>query len=205
MSEATGARPRRRGKALESAIFEATLQELGDVGFLGFSMERVAERARTGKASLYRRWPTRTELVLAAVRHELPERIVPADQGSLRADLLAALMGMATELNGPLGQALRGVIADAMRSGPMHPASLSSGQSRQVMRTMADRAVARGELAAAALTDAQLDVAPTAVRHRFLSTGQVGERDVVAIVDEVVLPLWRSVTGAPGPDYRANG
>ena len=61
--------PRRRGEALFQAIYDATLAELVASGYAGMAMERVAARARTSKASLYRRWPSRAELVADAIRH----------------------------------------------------------------------------------------------------------------------------------------
>jgi AcrR family transcriptional regulator len=60
-------RPRRRGHALDKAILQATLVEIDMSGYAALSMERVAERARASKASLYRRWPSKVELVLAAL------------------------------------------------------------------------------------------------------------------------------------------
>ena len=67
------AETRRRGDALLGAIHAAVLDELADNGYAGLSIERVADRARTGKASIYRRWPTRMELVLDALDHTLPD------------------------------------------------------------------------------------------------------------------------------------
>jgi AcrR family transcriptional regulator len=100
--------PRRRGEALNAAIFRATLDELAEVGYAKLTMERVAERARTGKASLYRRWPSRMELAMDAVYHALPDPASPPDTGSLRGDLLALLRRNGELLAGPAGEALRG-------------------------------------------------------------------------------------------------
>ena len=83
--------PRRRGEILERAIYDATLAELREVGYLNLSMERVAQRARTGNASLYRRWASRAELVIDAVSSVVPERDELPDTGSVRGDLLALL------------------------------------------------------------------------------------------------------------------
>src|SRR5690242_10940175 len=58
---------RRRGRALELAIFEATLEQLTSGGFARMTMEGVAGAAQTGKAALYRRWPSKLELVLDAL------------------------------------------------------------------------------------------------------------------------------------------
>ena len=65
-------RPRRRG-VLNSAIFQATLAELADVGYSRLTKERVAERAGASKASLYRRWPSRMELAIDAAYHLAPD------------------------------------------------------------------------------------------------------------------------------------
>src|SRR5436305_5253083 len=67
-----GAALRRRGAALEDAIRAAAFAELTEVGYTAFSVEGVAARARTGKASIYRRWPTKQELVLDTLSARLP-------------------------------------------------------------------------------------------------------------------------------------
>ena len=70
------------------AIITATLQALMEHGFGGLSMERVAELAGVGKATIYRRWKGKAELVaeaLGSLRLEEP----PADEGSLKKDMLA--------------------------------------------------------------------------------------------------------------------
>src|SRR4051812_36599778 len=69
---------RRRGAALEDAILEAAYAELSETGYSSFTVEGVAARARTGKASIYRRWPTRARLLLDAVCSQLP---TPSDCG----------------------------------------------------------------------------------------------------------------------------
>ena len=62
-------RHRRRGEELESALLDAAWEELAAVGFASLTMESVAARAKTGVAVLYRRWPNKDELVLAAIVH----------------------------------------------------------------------------------------------------------------------------------------
>ena len=83
---------RRRGAELENAILEAVWDQLSEQGYAGLTYEAVAARARTSRAVLYRRWPTRETLVRAAVRHlgARTPRISP-DTGSLREDVLAIL------------------------------------------------------------------------------------------------------------------
>ena len=187
------ARPRRRGKALEAAILEAALGELAEVGYAGLTMERVAERARTGKASLYRRWPTRVELTLDAVRHAMPDPASPPDTGAFRTDVLECLRENAALLAGPSGQALRGLLGDALADEERMRAlrNRSRGSGVTAMTEIARRAVARGEIDAAAVTPARLEVAHAMLRQHFLFQGAPIGGDVLAgIVDEVVVPLF---------------
>ncbi|WP_194410311.1 TetR/AcrR family transcriptional regulator [Microbacterium cremeum] len=186
-------RPRRRGEALDVAILEAALEELTEVGYAGLTMERVAERARTGKASLYRRWPTRMELTLDAVRQAMPDPASPPDTGAFRTDVLECLRENAALLAGPAGQALRGLLGDAMadqeRMRALRRGSQGSGVT--AMTEIARRAVARGEIDPAAVTPARLGVAHAMLRQHFLFDGTViGEDDLAEIVDDVVVPLF---------------
>src|SRR5436305_10798418 len=95
-----GAALRRRGAALEDAIRAAAFDELTEVGYTAFSVESVAARARTGKSSIYRRWPTKAGLVLDALCTELP---TPAQCGlemEMPPDLstIDALRGIASRI-----------------------------------------------------------------------------------------------------------
>lgn len=184
--------PRRRGAALTDAIFRATLDELAEVGYAGLTMERVATRAGTGKASLYRRWSSRMELAVAAVYHVLPDPEAPPDTGSLRGDVLAVLRHAAELLAGPAGEALRGLLADTLRD-RTDAADLrrhSQGTSRRAMREIVRRAAARGEIADAEVPDVRLDTAQALLRQHVLFVGTpVPDEVLVAIVDDVVVPL----------------
>src|ERR1700684_2389575 len=90
--QAQRTRQRRRGEELEAALLEAAWAELVEVGFGKLTMESVAARAKTGVAVLYRRWPRKDDLVIAATAS--PGRLTPGDipdSGSLRGDMLALL------------------------------------------------------------------------------------------------------------------
>src|ERR1700677_3554696 len=88
----TGGVTRRRGEALESALLDAACAELQAAGYQSMTMEAVADRAGTSRAVLYRRWPKKAELVVAALRRHRPmlSGEVP-DTGNLRGDVLALL------------------------------------------------------------------------------------------------------------------
>lgn len=185
--------PRKRGEALETAILEAALDELAEGGYADLTMERVAERARTGKASLYRRWPSRMELTFDAVRHSMPDPTSPTDTGSLRGDVLAFLRQSAQLLDGPAGQALRGLLSDALRDQQrmQELRQRSHGTGVTAMTEITRRAVARGEIDAASVTPVRLEVAHSLLRQRFLFGGApIDDGAIVDIVDQAVIPLF---------------
>jgi AcrR family transcriptional regulator len=191
-------RPRRRGAALETAILDATLTELSDVGYARLSVERVAERAGASKASLYRRWPSKVELVMDAVYHLLPDPASPPDTGSLRGDLLAVMRAVAEQLAGPAGQALGGVLSDALGDPDMarRVRSYARGTSQAGMREIVRRAVARGEVDPAAVTERRLETGHALLRHHFITQGvPIPDHVIVEIADEVMIPLL----GRPRP------
>jgi len=108
-------RPRDAGR--EAAILEAALALVGELGYDRVSMDAVAARARASKATIYRRWSSKGALVSAAVRCRAPLPMVMPDEGSLRADLLAAVRLMAQAIGQQDLALLTGVFA-GMRTDP---------------------------------------------------------------------------------------
>jgi AcrR family transcriptional regulator len=187
-------RPRRRGDVLNSAIFEATLDELAEVGYAKLTMERVAARAGASKASVYRRWPSRMELALDAVHHLAPDPTDLPDTGSLRGDAIAFMRTAADLLAGPGGEALRGLLGDTLAdpSRTLELRNHSRGTGHRIMQEITRRAVERGEINADAITPRRLDVAQAMLREQFLFHGPpIPDAAIVEIVDETVLPLFR--------------
>jgi len=194
--------PRRRGEALNSAIFQATLDELAEGGYAQLTMERVAERAKASKASLYRRWPTRVTLVIAAVYHTLPDLVSVPDTGSLREDLLHVLRRTSAALSGPAGEAMRGLLSEVLRDESVAQVfrENSQGASRKMMTEIARRAVERGEIDPAAVTPRRLDSGQALIRQYFLFHGPpIPDRLIVDVVDEVMVPLLVSAGPASRP------
>ena len=191
-------RPRRRGPTLDAAILRATIAEIDQHGYADLSIERVAERAQASKASVYRRWPSKVALVLAAVYNQLPDTAVTPDTGSLRGDLLALFRGAASLLAGPAGVAIRGLVGDALHDPELagQLRGYTRGRSMAALREVLRRAGERGELSPEAITPRQLEVGLSVLRFHFLVHGApVPDTVVVEIVDEVVLPLFGAVAG----------
>jgi AcrR family transcriptional regulator len=195
-------RPRRRGLTLDAAILQATVAEIVQHGYADLSIERVAERARASKASVYRRWPGKVALVLAAVYDQLPDTAVAPDTGSLRGDLLALFRSAAQPLAGPAGLAIRGLVSDALRDPELagQLRGYTRGRSIAALRDVLRQAGQRGELSPEAITPRQLEAGLSMLRFHFLVNGApVADTVVVEIVDEVVLPLFGAVAGPATP------
>jgi AcrR family transcriptional regulator len=188
------ARSRRRGEALERAIFDAVLDQLRAVGYVGLTMEGVAARARTGKAALYRRWPRKEDLVVDALEHVLPSPSDLPDHGEVRDDLLDLLGRMTAMLNSPAGCALQCLMSETERDESF--ARLLHERVKEPRKRMfldlLVRGAARGQVRPAAVSPLVAEVGPALVMQRFLAEGAPVPDDYVgSVVDDVVMPLLR--------------
>jgi AcrR family transcriptional regulator len=196
---------RRRGAELETALLDAAWAELTERGYDDLTYDGVAQRARTGRAVLYRRWPAKAELVHAAVLHVIgSEPAEPPDTGSLRGDVIAALQQtnstrivMAVQLLTRLGDYYR---ATGVSLGDLIEAA--TGGKNPIMRVIAERAAARGELDPVTITERVLRVPVDLFRMEFILTYEpVPDSVILEIVDDVFLPLvnaGRAPTGSHG-------
>lgn len=191
--------PRRRGRALEEAIYRSALEELAEHGFDGLSIERIAHRAGTGKSAIYRRWGTKLELVVATIAAAFPAPGPAATTGDLRDDLLAFHRRMAEALVGPLGAALRANIGQHRQ----HP-ELAAALQEQVLaprhRILGELLAAgaeRGDVRPGALTPECIQAGPALVRQHFIETGEPpSDEDVRLLVDNILIPMFRATPGA---------
>jgi AcrR family transcriptional regulator len=186
---------RRRGAALENALLDAAWDELADKGYTGFTIESVAERASTSRAVIYRRWPTKPDLVRAAVgRAGQKERVEIPDTGSLRDDVVE-LLRRANRSRASLGimmvLQLSGYYAET-GTGLSDLRSIFLASSGRAVDTLVARAVARGEVDPAKLTPRVVSVPFDLYRQELLMTLKpVPDAVAESIVDEVFMPLVR--------------
>ena len=174
------------------AICDATLALLLEVGYDRMSMDAVAARAHASKATIYRRWPGKQELVLDAVKARGVGLTVAEDTGSLRGDLVAtyrsAVHGSAADDADLIAGVLRAMrttpeLADCVRSQVIE-------SKCDVSRVIVARAVTRGELPAE--TDPLIlhEVASALWFHRVLVVGgPVDDAFIAHVVDDVLMPL----------------
>ena len=201
--QAQRTRQRRRGEELEAALLEAAWDELVDVGFARLTMESVAARARTGVAVLYRRWPRKDDLALAAIQHygathpvEIP------DTGSLRGDMIALLSGVSS------GRIAFVAVASAVFSGLLASSGLTPADVREKLigdrlpwsSDIYRRAQERGEIDLDRIPQIVLTVPFDLMRHDLLMTYKpISNERILEIVDDLFLPLVAASQAASTP------
>jgi AcrR family transcriptional regulator len=198
---AEGPNRRRRGKALEDALLRAAWDELAEAGYSALTMERVAVRAGTSRAVLYRRWPGKPDLVIAAIRHHRDTDPLPIpDTGGLRGDLIELLRrvtGRRVELATVISAQLGGLFAEAGTT-PAELRELVLGGARPWSRRVYEQAAERGELAPDRIPDHVLNMPFDLLRHDMLMTFEpVPDERITAIVDDLFLPLIAHYDGPP--------
>jgi AcrR family transcriptional regulator len=135
-----------RGVSVVRAVLAAALDELARVGYGALNIEQVARRAGVNKTTVYRRWPTKAELVAAALDSGCAE--VPlVESGDVRADLLQLARRMSGTLSSPRGRGLlRTVVAGCAESDLFAVASSIRRRNEAPAIQLVERAVKRGEL-----------------------------------------------------------
>jgi AcrR family transcriptional regulator len=189
-------RQRKRGAELEQAIRDATIAELASGGYGSVTIESVAARAQTGKASIYRRWPTKQELVVDAVgcllSGPLSMAVQQLDDTVTTRDALLTLVRHAVEgMTGPMGDAMRSIMGESLRDEEFCSTFQCDfyDPRKQALIDLLERGVARGEVRPDAARMWAPDVLAGTLIHRFLVRRQpVCDADLVAFVDGFVMP-----------------
>jgi AcrR family transcriptional regulator len=175
----------------EHDILQATYSLLAEVGYAGLRFDAVAARARASKATLYRHWPGKAQLVADAVRvcavspHDMP------DTGTLRGDLHAFLSMMAASIGGESGKLFAGLIL-AMDNDAEFAAEMRALQATKRANTsvILERAVARGELSASTRPGLIEEIAPAVMfMHRYAEGAALDSTFIDHLVDDILLPL----------------
>ena len=184
---------RRRGEELEATILEAAWAEIQEHGYQRLTVEGVAARAHTGKQVLYRRWPNRVQLAVAAIRHALGPLVAEVpDTGSLRGDYLEVLRAMARRARHYTPELLHGLLAEMPELGGEFFSTLPD-----VVVQILRRAAARGEIPTADLPERVAALPLNLVRYEGLrSPGawqvldeSAADRLFAEILDQIFLPL----------------
>ena len=186
-------RQRLRGEELKAALLTAAWEELVEAGFAKLTMESVAARAKTGVAVLYRRWPSKHDLVLAAIgNYGATHPITIPDTGDLRGDLFA-LLGNVNDERSTFTAVVIATFTGLLEGSGLTPAEVRARLvadrpiwSQEVYR----RAQERGEIDLAKVPPAVLTLPFDLMRHDLLMTLKpVPAARITVIIDELFLPL----------------
>ncbi|MER7968369.1 TetR/AcrR family transcriptional regulator [Streptomyces sp. NPDC005840] len=197
---AQAASSRRRGAVLERAILDAALEQLSTVGWSGLTMEGVAAGAQTGKAAVYRRWPSKEALVADALRVGLPSFEDAPDLGSVREDLLALCRAAREAMYSRPGFAVRSVIheCDPAEAEQFHGVIFEGivEPTVRLLREVINRGIERGEVRSDAADDHVFDAIPAMLMYRSKMYGcEWSDRELEEMVDRFALPLLRPGVG----------
>jgi AcrR family transcriptional regulator len=174
----------------ERELLAVTLGLLQRHGYDGLTVEEVAATAHASKATVYRRWPTKAELVLAAFIEGVRQDAEPPETGSLRDDLIAIGDAVCAQSREHAGT-MRAVLGEVSRNPALHKAMQRQlvDQRRAVMRTVLRQAVERGEIGADAVDSELWDLLPGYLIFRSVVQDRPATRRTVrAIVDDMILP-----------------
>lgn len=183
-------RPRVEGDR-EQEIRDATIEVLGEVGYDRLTMDAVARTAQASKATLYRRWSTKAELVIDSLCSMKSPPAIPVDTGSLRGDLLATFGGEEGFPNTGATAAFAAILT-ALTTDEELAAGYRDrfiGPKLAVSHAVFARAKERGEIRPDLDLDLLEAALPGILIHRMIILGERITHDLVArVVDEIILP-----------------
>jgi AcrR family transcriptional regulator len=185
-------RGRPRDATRDDALRKAALEVMAEVGYRALTMDAVAARARAGKATIYRRWESKLDLVIDTCTQLASQNLPAPDTGSLAGDLREFLRSFAAFLSGPVGKAAQALVGEL----PHEPELASAFREtflisqRDVLRGILDRAAARGEVRQDAPRGMVVELAGAALTYRLMLTGDPLDLPFVdRFGDQVLLPL----------------
>ena len=194
-----GGRP--RDPSRDSVIRAAILRLLAEVGYGALTMDAVAAEAGVGKATIYRRWRTKHDLVVDTISDINRAIAVPPDTGSVERDARALMDLVVTTVQSPAGAAIRSLLpamqyqpalVEAFRNGPL-------GVWRAAFAAMWARAEERGEVRPGMDRSVTAEAISALLVQRWLLTGEPLDTAYVdEVFETVVLPLVRNARPAAG-------
>jgi AcrR family transcriptional regulator len=174
----------------EIELLEVTLQLLQQHGYVGLTVDAVAAAARASKATVYRRWPSKAELVVAAFIESMRQVGTPPDTGTLRGDLLAlgeVICGQARQH----ASTIRAVLFELWQNPALQEVLQQQflDQRKAGIEHLQLKAMSRGEMQANAMSDELWDLLPGYLIFRSIIPGRPAtKRTVQALVDDVIIP-----------------
>jgi AcrR family transcriptional regulator len=174
----------------ETELLEVTLRLLQQHGYDRLTVDAVAATARASKATVYRRWPSKAELVLAAFIEGIRQVAVPPDTGSLRGDLLR-LGELICQQARQHASTIRAVLVEVSRNSALNDVMQHQfvDQRKALIQHILQQAVDRGEIDDAAISDELWDLLPGYLIFRsIIPSRPPTQHTVQTLVDDVIIP-----------------
>ena len=174
----------------ECELLAVTLRLLQEEGYDGLTVDAVAATARASKATVYRRWPTKAELVLAAFIEGVRQVAVAPETGTLRGDLLQ-LGEVCCDQARTHASTMRAVMVEVSRNPALNEVMQHQflEQRKALFKHVLGQAVERGEIDASAISEDLWDVLPGYLIFRSIfSLREPSQRTVQSLVDDVIMP-----------------
>jgi AcrR family transcriptional regulator len=175
-------------------ILDAALDILAEVGYDGMTVDMVAARAKAGKATLYRRWPSKTELVLDAVacmkNSNIDYENLP-DTGTLRGDLVAMIKPMSINDSQKKLKVMAGLVSLLARNPELADVANQVIMAPRIELNLffLHRAIERGEIPADTDIHVIAMISPSMVTYRTLVLQNPVDRAfLISVIDTVLLP-----------------
>ena len=184
-----------RAAARRQAILDAAIELLGEVGYDRMSMDALADRARAGKATIYRHWAGKAEVVVEAIRcRKCDDFSAPPDTGSLRGDLLESLNRSRESFSEEDAALLIGMVSAMHHDQEL--ADLMRRQMSEAKQALYDeivaRAVQRGEPVSMRAAPIANEVSSALFFNRVaMGGGEIDAEFILHMVDDVIIPLLR--------------
>ena len=185
---------RKRDHSRDPEILAAAIDILAEEGFDGMTIDMVATRAKAGKATLYRRWSSKSELVLDAIgcmkSADLAPDVLP-DTGTLRGDLVGMIKPRSADDADRRLRVMAGVAALLTREPELTEAAADVLMAPRIaaIRLILERALARGEIRADADLDSLAMLIPALAAFRGLVERKPIDRDFqISLIDGILLP-----------------
>ncbi|WAJ47625.1 TetR/AcrR family transcriptional regulator [Mycobacterium sp. Aquia_216] len=174
----------------EAELLAVTLRLLQEHGYDQLTIDAVASAAHASKATVYRRWPSKTELVLAAFIEGVRQVAVMPNTGTLRGDLIS-LGEVCGEHGREHASTIRAVMVEVSRHPALNDALQEQflKQRKAMIQHVLQQAVDRGEISQEAITDELWDLLPGYLIFRSIIPDRPPTRQTVqALVDGFLIP-----------------
>ena len=181
-------RPGGRAERVRASVLAATSELLDDAGYDGLTIDEVAQRAGVHKTTVYRRWPSKAELVVAALEVDGEAAIPVPDTGTFLGDLTALAGFVAANLSSDRGaRRSRSLVASGAESEELASSMHAYWRTRlAVTGPVVTRAIERGEVAGHVDPNVVIETLVGPIWLRFLMTGEPIDEPFAAQVAAIV-------------------